>query len=234
MGLIIKDHSQNKQDIREIARKAVAWEHVRSMLDLGCAYGCFEQSLHTRLDLLMGIDVHEENRISFLRNAKRISDRCIFECAQLPSPIAMPPGSFDLIVSIYSFYFFPEAAPELLRLLAPGGVFLSITHSERMLEEAEQFCQFRRLRKLIERFSAENGEAYLRLYFPSVTHIDYLNHLVFTADDAKDLADYISFKREFIAQDVDPECLKEKLLEELHTKKMLRFNKNDRIFIARK
>lgn len=234
VGTIIKNHSENKKDVREIARNAVDWTSVRSVLDLGCGYGCFEQSLDISLDLLVGIDMHEQNRQPFLRNGRRISKKCLFKQARLPSPIDMPAESFDLVICFYSLYFFPEILPEVRRVLVPRGIFLSITHSEGMLEEAEQFFSFSRLRKLIQRFSAENGEALLGEFFFPVTYIDYLNQLVFTHDDRQDLADYIDFKKDFIARDVNPERLKKRLLGELAAQKVLRLSKNDRIFIARK
>ena len=38
-GEIIKAHSENKEDIREIARGMIDRNGARSMLDLGCGYG---------------------------------------------------------------------------------------------------------------------------------------------------------------------------------------------------
>jgi SAM-dependent methyltransferase len=234
IGALLRNHSSNKQDIREVAKQGVDWHRVRSMLHLGCGYGWFEEALDPPLDLLIGIDLLPDNRNPFLANARRISARCRFEHVHLPSPLALPPDSFDLVASVYSLYFFPEMLPEIRRLLAPGGIFLCITHSEAMLEEAEQFFKFRQLRRLIERFSAENGEHQLKAYFSSITCVDYLNELVFYGEDSDDLAGYIAFKKEFVATDVDPQFLKEKLLRELHSQGVLRFNKNDRIFMAKK
>jgi SAM-dependent methyltransferase len=234
VGIIIKNRSENKQDIREVAKKEVDWGRVHSMLDLGCGYGCFEQSLDVNLDLLVGIDMHKENSEPFLKNGRRIAADCRFLCLQLPSCIHMSAGSFDFVVCFYSLYFFPSMLAEVRRLLVPGGIFLSITHSERMLEEAELFFRFTKMRKLIEQFSAENGDALLSSYFSSVKWIDYDNQLVFGRDDGSDLSDYITFKKDFIVQDVDPEKLKNKLLRELQARGALHFNKNDRIFIARK
>ncbi len=234
IGLVIKGRSENKQDIREIACKALGRDDIRSMLNLGCGYGWFEEALATRLDLVMGVDVHEENRDDFLKAARRTSATCLFVRSRLPAPIDMPSGSFDLVVAIYSLYFFIGMLPEVKRLLAAGGTFLSITHSEAMLEEAEEFFQFRSMRKTIEKFSAENGEAALREYFGSVSYVDYENSLVFRAGDQDDLRDYVHFKRDFITGDADPDLVRERLFHELERKGVLKLNKNDRIFIARK
>ncbi len=44
---------------------------------------------------------------------------------------------------------------------------------------------------------------------------------------------YIDFKKEFIEKDVDPHIVREKMIAELGRKGELKFNKNDRIFLAR-
>jgi SAM-dependent methyltransferase len=234
IGTLIKERSENKEDIRRIAFKALGPKAIRSMLNLGCGYGWFEEALEKGLDLIVGVDVHEENRDDFLEAAQKKSATCLFVHSSLPAPIDAPTGSFDLVVAIYSLYFFTGVLPEVKRLLAADGTFLAITHSEAMLEEAEEFFQFRSMRKTIERFSAENGEAILKGYFGSVTHVDYENCLVFGAEDRDDLRDYVYFKREFITGDADPDLVKERLFCELDRKGVLRFNKNDRIFVARK
>jgi SAM-dependent methyltransferase len=204
------------------------------MLDLGCGYGWFEEVLENRLDLVTGIDCLDENKAGFLKAAKRIAKKAMFEKLQLPVPIEMPSNSFDLIVSAYSLYFFPEAIPEAKRLLCPEGVFLVITHSESMLKEGEDFFDFKNLREVIKHFSAENGETILKRYFSRVTSIDYPNALLFTKNDSDHLARYIDFKKEFISKDVDPALVREKMLEELKTKGSVKLNKDDRIFIAKK
>ena len=234
IGLLIKDRSENKEDIREVACKALGRRDVSRMLNLGCGYGWFEEAIQKRLDLIMGVDVHEENRDDFLRAARRVSATSLFVRSKLPAPIDVPSGFFDLIVAIYSLYFFIGMLPEVKRLLAPGGLFLSITHSEAMLEEAEEFFQFRSMRRTIERFSAENGAAVLGEYFSTVTHVDYENCLIFKSGDRDDLKDYVHFKREFITNDADPDLVRKRLFQELDRRGVLKFNKNDRIFLARK
>jgi SAM-dependent methyltransferase len=146
----------------------------------------------------------------------------------------LPSDLFDLIVSLYSLYFFPGAVGEIARLLKPGGLFVCLTHSASMLEEGQHYFDFRNLRKVIEHFSAENGEALLRQYFPGVRHIDYPNALVFRRGDEDSLATYIDFKKEFIEKDVDPGVVRDKMVSELRRKGELSFNKNDRIFLAEK
>ncbi|MCX5812117.1 MAG: class I SAM-dependent methyltransferase [Proteobacteria bacterium] len=234
IGELIKKLSENKEDIRDIAKHEIKWNKTRTMLDLGCGYGWFEEVLEDGLDLVFGIDCLNENKAGFLRASKRIAKEVMFEKMQLPLPIEMPSDSFDLIVSAYSLYFFPGVMPEVKRLLCPEGIFLVITHSESMLKEGEDFFDFRNLREVIRHFSAENGETILKRYFSRVTSIDYPNALLFTKNDSGHLAQYIDFKKEFISKDVNPEVVREKMLEELKKKGIVKLNKDDRIFIARK
>lgn len=234
VGAIIRKHSENKKDIRAVVRDAVPWTRVKSVLDLGCGYGWFEEVMPKGLDLLCGIDCLKENEGPFLSAAKARAREASFHLVVLPDPTGLPSEHFDLIVSLYSLYFFPGALSEIARLLKPEGLFLCLTHSSSMLEEGQHYFDFRNLRKVIEQFSAENGENLLRKYFAKVSHIDYPNALVFHGPDERSLAMYIDFKREFIEKDVDPHIVRDKMIAELHRKGELRFNKNDRIFLAGK
>lgn len=231
---LIKRHSENKEDIRAIAHGLIDWERVKTMLDIGSGYGWFEENLAPTLDLLVGIDYLEENRESFLEGARRIAGKTEFMRLRLPASLDFPDGRFDLIVSCYSLYFFPGVLGEVARLLGRSGVFLVVTHSEHMLGEAERFFPFENLRKGLRHFSAESGEAILRQHFTRVTAIDYLNSLVFSRDDREDLAAYIDFKAAFIAMDVAPEVARAAMLQALEREGVLRFNKNDRIFVVQK
>jgi len=231
---IIEDHSSNKEEIRGIARELINWQRVHTFLDLGCGYGWFEEALEGSFDLVCGVDYLSENRDGFLGTIEKIAKEAVFLKARLPATIEMPSGSFDLVVAAYSLYFFPEMIGEVKRLLNDGGRFLVITHSESMLAEGEKYFDFSGLKRVIQRFSAENGEALLREHFPGVSFVDYTNTLVFGRSDSNDLAQYIDFKREFIAVDADPELVKRKMLAELQELGELCFNKNDRIFVVRK
>ena len=234
IGELIRAHSQNKQDIRDVARSLVDMKNVHTMLDLGCGYGWFEEVLEGQLDLVLGIDCLKENEEAFLENAERIAKRAVFKRMTLPRPTEIETECLDLIVSTYSLYFFPEVLPEVVRLLCPTGTFLVITHSESMLKEGEPFFEFNRLKTVIGHFSAENGEAILRKHFRDVRFVDYPNTLLFNKDESDDLARYIDFKRGFISRQAGTEVVKDKMLEELRKEGEMAFNKNDRIFLARK
>jgi SAM-dependent methyltransferase len=234
IGELIKKHSENKEDIRDVAKREIKWNKTHTILDLGCGYGWFEETLEGEFDLISGIDCLDENKECFLKASKRIAREVMFEKIQLPAHIEMPSDSFDLIVSAYSLYFFPGAIPEAKRLLCREGVLLVITHSESMLKEGEDFFDFSNLREVIKHFSAEDGENILKKYFSRVKSIDYPNTLLFTKNDSNHLAQYIDFKKEFISKDINPEVVREKMLEELKKKGSVKLNKNDRIFIAKK
>lgn len=231
---LIKRHSENKEDIRAMVHGLIDWAGVKTMLDIGCGYGWFEQGLNAGLDLLVGIDYLEQNRDSFLKGARRIAAETEFRRLRLPATLEFPDSRFDLIVSCYSLYFFPGVLGEVARVLDTSGTFLVVTHSEHMLEEGERFFPFDNLRKGLHHFSAESGEAILREHFTRVTAIDYVNSLVFSRDELEDLATYIDFKAAFISMDVAPEVARAVMLNALEREGTLSFNKNDRIFVVQK
>lgn len=234
IGDIIEDRSSNKKEIRNMARGLINWQQVHAILDLGCGYGWFEEALEGGFEHICGVDYLSENQDGFLGTAKKIAKEAVFLQVRLPATIEIPSGRFDLVVAAYSLYFFPEMIGEVKRLLNNRGQFIVITHSESMLAEGEKYFDFSGLRKVIQGFSAENGEALLREHFSGVASVDYLNTLVFGRSDSNDLAQYIDFKREFISVDANPELVKEKMLAELQKLGELRFNKNDRMFIVMK
>jgi len=233
VGGIIRAHSENRTDIRIVAKKMIEWKNVRRVIDLGCGYGWFEEVLEESTDLIVGVDYLVENANPFTQNAKKTAKEVIFKTCILPATIDFPSGYFDLVVCAYSLYFFPGVLPEVKRILRGGGTFIVITHSETMLEEGKRFFDFNNLRTVIEEFSAENGEATLRKYFQHITSVDYRNSLIFHRGDERDLAFYIDFKREFIKKDANPELVRETMLQELFRKGEFRLNKNDKIFLVK-
>jgi SAM-dependent methyltransferase len=233
VGSVIRAHSENKTDIRTVAKKMIEWKDVRRVIDLGCGYGWFEEALEESTDLIVGVDYLLENANPFIQNAKKTAKEVIFKTCTLPATIDFPSGYFDLVVCAYSLYFFPGVLPEVKRILRDGGTLIVITHSETMLEEGKQFFDFNNLQTVIEEFSAENGEATLRKYFRHITSVDYGNSLIFHRGDERDLAFYIDFKREFIKKDANPELVRETMLQELFRKGEFRLNKNDKIFLVK-
>ncbi|HEX2966486.1 MAG TPA: class I SAM-dependent methyltransferase [Syntrophorhabdaceae bacterium] len=207
---------------------------AKRLLDLGCGYGWFEETLDAQLDLIAGIDCLIENKQPFLSTTAGKAREVVFQNQRLPSKIDFADGYFDVAVCAYSLYFFPDVLPEVSRVLADNGTFIVITHSERMLEEGKAFFNFENLHKIIKSFSAENGEQLLRRNFSKVRALDYPNSLIFNRTEEDDLASYIEFKKEFISRDCDPTAVKQTMIRELRKTGRLQFNKNDRIFFAAK
>jgi SAM-dependent methyltransferase len=238
VGGIIRAHSENKIDIRDIVKKMIEWKDVRRIIDLGCGYGWFEETLKDAikeaLDLAVGVDCLVENADPFIRNAKKVAKEAVFKVYPLPATIDFPSDYFDLVICAYSLYFFPGILPEVKRILRKGGVFVVITHSETMLEEGKRFFDFKNLRTVIEQFSAENGDGTLREHFQHITSVDYRNSLIFYEGDEEDLALYIDFKREFIRKDADPDLVRDTMIHELYKNGEFRLSKNDKIFLVKK
>jgi len=234
IGNIIRKHSTNTRDIRSIANEMIQWKSVKRVIDLGCGYGWYEDSLEGGFSLVVGVDCLPENAPPFTSRAERIAEEVLFMMHKLPGTVDFREGYFDVVISAYSLYFFTDMLPEIRRILRNGGSFIAITHSETMLEEGKRFFDFKNLRTVIENFSAENGEALLKKHFRKITTAEYKNSLLFHKGDEKELSQYIDFKREFISEDADPGLVRETMLEELKRCGELRLNKNDKIFAATK
>jgi len=238
IGQIIRAHSENRTDIRKVVNKLVAWRDMQRAIDLGCGYGWFEEGMRSdinkKLKLIVGIDYLPENKPFFIERAKRVADDAVFLKRKLLNKIDFPGNYFDFVICAYALYFFPKILSEVKRILRKGGIFVVVTHSESMLEEGKRFFDFRNLRTIIERFSAENGESVLKRHFRNVRAIDYPNSLVFQKGDKAPLSLYIDFKREFIRKDADPDFVRETMLRELSRNGIFRLNKDDRIFLVKK
>ena len=154
IGELIKEHSENKEDIREIAKGLINFDEIHDILDIGCGFGWFEESLANGFHSILGIDCLEANEQGFLSVAKRVASKSLFKQMLLPAPIDVEADSFDLVVSAYSLYFFPGVLPEVRRVLRPGGIFLIITHSASMLEEGEEAVAY------IEKKSKDEGVSF--------------------------------------------------------------------------
>lgn len=234
IGNIIRAHSTNTKDIRSIANEMIKWKNVKRIIDLGCGYGWYEDSLEGNLGLVVGVDCLPENAPLFISRAKRIGEKVIFKTHKLPYRIDFEDGYFDVVICAYSLYFFTDMLQEIKRILSNTGTFIAITHSEKMLEEGKRFFDFKNLRTIIENFSAENGESLLKKYFSKITTVEYNNSLLFRKGDEEKLSLYIDFKREFISEDADPSLVRETMLAELNRHGELSLNKNDKIFTATK
>ncbi len=254
---IIKTYSTNRRDIRDIALRHLDLSSVRSVLDLGCGYGFFIEKLKGLLDpeaLITGIDLVDNYEHAYLDTVSAINYRGSFIRGSVDLARGMASGSYGLVLSSYSLYFFPHIVPQVARLLAPGGIFIAITHSEHSLEEAISFVRgcMSKLRievpgqtalcRLFAAFSVENGLELLGPWFGNVERIAYKNSMVFGAEHLEDCIYYLEKKRALIYKEVmdrhpgriiDIEkCISAKVFDCAKTNGSVAFNKDDGVFIC--
>ncbi|MFW5861720.1 MAG: class I SAM-dependent methyltransferase, partial [Spirochaetota bacterium] len=139
---IIRRHSSNTNDIRAMAIDSLELSHVKNVLDLGCGYGFFVEILNNRLHddaQVTGIDIIDyQNRKKFLFTVNSIGYEGEFVHGSADIINSMGDNTFDLVISSYSLYFFPHLIPHIARILSPGGIFISLTHSRNTLNEIVQ------------------------------------------------------------------------------------------------
>jgi len=211
VSAIIRRHSTNRTDVREAVLGDLDLSLARNILDLGCGFGFMAEALARRAApdaRLVGVDAWASNEAPFLERVVASGRSASFECRELDSELPWPDGSFDLVVCSYSLYFFVEILPEVTRILAPDGLFLAVTHSERsfvgLLRAAELAEDESTLLALTRKFSAESASEMLDRWFGEVTRIDYHNSLRFQAEDADEFLAYLRFKLPFLVPDSAP------------------------------
>ncbi|HOF04444.1 MAG TPA: class I SAM-dependent methyltransferase [Syntrophales bacterium] len=252
---LIRDHSTNSQDIRELALAGLTWQDCRRVLDLGCGFGFFTEALRNRLPPgagITGLDMIPGYEPLFLDVCRRVGAAGRFIAAPVAHIETLPERSWDLILCSYALYFFPEMTGRIARLLSPGGVFVTITHAARNMGELfaaakavlkEQGILKRRrlpVEEIIGRFCAENGAEFLGRWFGRIEVIDYPNTLIFRPDELPLLLSYFRFKTPFFLAGIEArhrEGLMARFavhLEDAARKEDgFRIFKDDRIFICR-
>ncbi|MCK9273991.1 MAG: class I SAM-dependent methyltransferase [Syntrophales bacterium] len=227
---LILRYSINRKDIRDAALDGLDLSETGSVLDLGCAYGFFTEKFAGRLKkgaLITGLDVVDKTNSPLFLSAVRSAGyegRFIAEKADYIKN--MPSGFFDLIVASYSLYFFPHLIGYIARLLATGGMFLTITHTQSSLQEVIglipasleavgfEYPGDTAIGRLLRRFSMENGEGQLKPHFGRIEKIVFENDLSFPEEHIEDCIDYLSKKRNLLFKeilDADPEKMEEVL-----------------------
>ncbi len=239
---IIKQHSTNQADIREVALQGLDLSRASSILDLGCGFGFMTESFASRVSpdaRFVGVDAWDANEGPFLEKVKAAGRRGEFICKRLKTELPWPDGSFDVVVCSFSLYFFVEILPEVARVLSKDGLFLTIAHSEHHIEEDLKTAGFpegaRGLLDLIRRFSAEKGYDILARAFGQIKRIDYANSLCFRADQVDDLFAYIRFKLPLMVPGAKsdgelPAQLVEHVRSEMAARGCVAMEKNDAVF----
>jgi SAM-dependent methyltransferase len=205
---IIRHRSTNDTDVREALLHGLDLSCTRAVLDLGCGFGFITEALAQRVPPeagLVGVDACATNAEAYLARVAGAGRTGQFVCRRIEARLDWPDHSFDLVVASYALYFFPGVLPEVVRVLAPGGLFLAVTHTEQSCRDLTRLIGLpdsdTRLLALIRRFSAENGAPMLRPWFAEVERVDYRNSLVFEAAQEDELLAYLRFKLVFLAPD---------------------------------
>jgi len=161
---------------------------------------------------------------------------------RIGSPLPWEGGVFDLILASYSLYFFAGILGEIRRVLACGGLFLSITHSEHSLRSLYDVAGVTpdrtSLLALLRNFSSENGEGKLRHYFRDVERVEYRNDLRFGPDQIEEALEYVRCKVPLllpgrVGVDEVPWEWRRRLMERLAKQPCFVIEKDDTIFRCR-
>jgi SAM-dependent methyltransferase len=164
------------------------------VLDAGCGNGEYLRALAGQPVQAAGCDLS----MGMLRSA---AHRAVLNADVTALPLRN--GTFDVVLAVHMLYHVPDrqsAVRELRRVLAPGGVCISVTNGGRHL---------RALRSLVERsvrkaapgwemrpatqaFTAENAAAQLGTAFESVTCVRPAGEAPVVIRDATVAADYVA------------------------------------------
>jgi len=253
-GVFIRNHSTNRNDIREFTFSDVDLGSCKDILDLGCAYGFFTSGLAGRVRpdaCVQGVDLWPGYKQYFLSACRKSG----FDGQFCPSDEIFckryPDDSFDLVLCSYTLYFFPQAIPEIARVLRPNGHFIAVTHIIPHMFELVTFIkqciykylglsvQYLPLEKLFERFSNVNGREMLSGWFRKIDVKQYANSLKIDEASLSDLCSYLCFKRpKFFPEDcgIDNEFIQtivvDSLRELVRKVGMFTISKSDTVYIC--
>lgn len=250
---IIIKHLSNDTDVREAALNGLDLSNAKNILDLGCGFGYFTRALKDRVQEganITGIDRHKQYEKPYLQSCEEANLKGTFIDQGIRSLKQFNDDSIDLVICSYAMYFFPEAIPEISRVLKDDCYFITITHAKPHMLEFTSYVRKILLRNgidpgvflpyeaLIDNFSNINGKALLRDGFCSVKHKDYKSSLVFNKEDFQDFVRYFNFKHSFFLplNHADLEKWARIILEhvknDLDKNGSLRITKDDMIFVC--
>ncbi len=242
---IIRRRSTNPVDVRDFALAGLDLTGAKKVLDVGCGFGFMAESLASRVAAdacITGVDVCVSDEGAFMARVRAAGRQGDFVSMRVDTELPWPDRHFDLVACSYALYFFVDVLPDLARVLAPGGLFLAVTHSEASLRgrlpDAALADGGDTALDLTRRFSAENGWAQLSDWFGAVEQLDYSNRLVFESRHADELLAYLKFKLPLVTPgalpggDV-PDRLTRFVDEELRAHGQVVVEKNDAVFRCR-
>ncbi|MFU8856607.1 MAG: NUDIX domain-containing protein [Deferrisomatales bacterium] len=259
VNCIVYGHSSNRRDIRDFALESVDFSRVRNILDLGCGFGFSTLGFRGKLrpdTHIVGLDIQEGYQKPFLQACDSVGAVGEFHASDVAELSTHPPHSFDLVFSCFSLYFFPEAVPEIARVLTEHGTFVAVTHSQQSWQELIRHIpptleslglgvpELLSIQKLLRTFSAENGELLLRPSFQEVEKAVFANRLRFEPNQMEHLEVYLWMKKSLLLKEVyeaSPDSIGAALLQlitamtaEAIERGAVEFNKDDAVFRCRR
>lgn len=242
---IIRRRSTNPADVRAAVLAGLDLSSAHNVLDLGCGFGFFTEVVARRVAAdaeIVGVDACAANEPLFMARVEAAGRSGRFVEHVISKTLDWPDHSFDLVVASYALYFFPDAVPEIARVLTPDGLLLATTHMESscrdLLRASGLPISDAALLGNILSFSAENGERLLAPWFGAVERTDYANKLVFGPADFNDFLTYLRFKLPLLLPasepgGVIPKPLSNAIRGVLARGEPLTFEKNDAAFRCR-
>jgi ubiquinone/menaquinone biosynthesis C-methylase UbiE len=254
MADLIRKHSTNKQDVREIAVSGLEISQCKEILDLGCGYGFFTEMMKEKVHrnaVVTGVDLVSGYERPFLEKCTNAGFEGKFLSGNASLINKFPTGKFDLILCSYALYFFPELISTISRIMTESGIFIVITHDRNNMKEMvsvtkdilgmhNMLMKVRELplERILNEFSSENGLNMLAPWFAQVKTVDYFNTLVFLPEDRKEITEYFLFKSPFLLSETDADMkwvlksLSIQFQKASFLKDGFTISKNDRIFIC--
>ena len=157
------------------------WRGGERVLDVGCGPGDLlrEMGRQRGWGVLVGFDFSTGMAVKAARSASGLPVHFFVGDGQA---MPFPDGAFDVVMARHMLYHVPDidrAVAEAARLLCRGGYFLTTTNSAHTMPEYQAICDRVAARfpavanpeRITDRFSLENGPAFLEPIFDQVeTH----------------------------------------------------------------
>ena len=254
---IVKRHSTNRSDVREVALEGLDLTQCRDILELGCGFGFFTEALKGRLHadaVITGVDIVPGYESSYLEVCEKVGVKGRFTSTGASVVKNYGDRSFDLVICSYCLYFFPEIVSDIARILRKEGFLVATVHNKKNMSELMNFAKdvFVRggladneiklpIESFIRSFSSENGYGILSNWFEDIHETHYGNTLVFKPGDIYSLIEYFRFKWPFFVSTVTNQVEKvfdlfEIQLQQYFTldRKDFIITKDDTIFVCSK
>lgn len=215
---IIKKHSTNRRDIRDVAIEGLDLSGCKKILELGCGFGFFTESLKGKVSPdahVTGVDIVGGYASAFKDACNRAEIAGKFIASDVSVIRDFGACSFDLVICSYSLYFFPHIVEEISRILNDHGVLVAMVHNSYSMRELVAFARDvlvengmidrntkLHIESVISSFSSDNGYEILKPWFDDIRKKKYENTLVFKPGDIYSLIEYFRFKWPFFLSTV--------------------------------